>query len=101
MLLAWLTCNKTLRKETTQPINDAAQAYKGIIPSDRYYEPYMTMEELLHEMSDGVIFSGFEENGELNFYIKNGSHLFLMKKKRNCYEGFGMYRKGKSTHLSF
>ncbi|MFH1336328.1 MAG: GNAT family N-acetyltransferase, partial [Candidatus Zixiibacteriota bacterium] len=26
-------------------INDAAQAYKGLIPDDRWHEPYMPMEE--------------------------------------------------------
>jgi hypothetical protein len=28
-----------------QIINDAAQAYKGIIPPDRYHEPYMDIDE--------------------------------------------------------
>ena len=27
-------------------VNDAAQAYKGVIPSDRWHEPYMPLEEL-------------------------------------------------------
>lgn len=46
-------------------INDAAQAYKGVIPSDRWKEPYMPQEELRHEMAAGVIFYGYEEDGEL------------------------------------
>jgi hypothetical protein len=37
-------------------INDAAQAYKGIIPADRWREPYMPMEELEAEILDGVEF---------------------------------------------
>lgn len=46
-------------------INDAAKAYKGIIPADRFKEPYMSQEELRHEMSEGVVFWGYEEDGEL------------------------------------
>lgn len=46
-------------------INDASAAYRGIIPEDRYHEPYMTMEELEHEITSGVIFWGFEDNDQL------------------------------------
>jgi GNAT superfamily N-acetyltransferase len=46
-------------------INDGAQAYKGVIPSDRWTEPYMPVGKLRHEIDDGVIFWGLEENGEL------------------------------------
>ena len=46
-------------------INDAAEAYRGIIPVDRWKEPYMRSHELRHEMDDGVVFSGWEEDGEL------------------------------------
>jgi GNAT superfamily N-acetyltransferase len=46
-------------------INDGAQAYKGIIPADRWAEPYMSKEKLQHEIEDGVVFWGDEENGTL------------------------------------
>jgi N-acetylglutamate synthase-like GNAT family acetyltransferase len=46
-------------------INDGAQAYKGIIPADRWTEPYMSREKLRHEIDDRVIFWGYEEAGEL------------------------------------
>ncbi len=46
-------------------INDAATAYKGVIPKDRWHEPYMSQEELRHEMDSGVMFWGYEEGGEL------------------------------------
>ena len=46
-------------------INDAAQAYKGIIPMDRWKEPYMSKEELRHEMDQGVVFWGHEKKGEI------------------------------------
>ena len=46
-------------------INDAAQAYRGIIPKDRWKEPYMSKDELRHEIDEGVTFWGYIENGEL------------------------------------
>lgn len=46
-------------------INDAAIAYKGVIPSDRWHEPYMTKEELKAQIEDGVIFSCFVNNDEI------------------------------------
>jgi N-acetylglutamate synthase-like GNAT family acetyltransferase len=44
-------------------INDGAQAYRGIIPADRWTEPYMSREKLQHEVEDGVVFWGFEDAG--------------------------------------
>jgi GNAT superfamily N-acetyltransferase len=46
-------------------VNDGAQAYKGIIPSDRWTEPYMPAEKLQHEIDDGVVFWGYEDGGQL------------------------------------
>jgi N-acetylglutamate synthase-like GNAT family acetyltransferase len=58
-------CNSMDTEEIYQIINDAAEAYKGVIPDDRYHEPYMTMEELNNEITEGVVFWGFEENNKL------------------------------------
>lgn len=44
-------------------INDAAQAYRGVIPADRWREPYMPTDELLGEIADGVVFWIAEEDG--------------------------------------
>jgi len=46
-------------------INDAAEAYKGVIPQDRWKEPYMAQEELLEEVEAGVTFWGYQEGDEL------------------------------------
>mgnify|MGYP001278398616 FL=1 len=46
-------------------INDAAEAYRGIIPPDRWHEPYMPREELREEIAAGVAFLGHEQNGQL------------------------------------
>ena len=48
-----------------QVINDGASAYKGVIPDDRWHEPYMPADELRDEMASGVIFSGEEVGGSL------------------------------------
>lgn len=40
-------------------------AYRRVIPDDRWKEPYMTMEELEHEIAEGVVFWGYEEDGRL------------------------------------
>jgi GNAT superfamily N-acetyltransferase len=46
-------------------INDGARAYQGIIPEDRWIEPYMSREKLQHEIEEGVVFWGYEETGTL------------------------------------
>ncbi|MDP2663037.1 MAG: GNAT family N-acetyltransferase [Dehalococcoidia bacterium] len=45
-------------------VNDAARAYEGHIPTDRYQTPYMPMEELLAEMV-GMTMFGWTEDGQL------------------------------------
>ncbi len=46
-------------------INDAAQAYKRIIIAEYWKEPYMSRDELRHELDEGIEMWGYEENGEL------------------------------------
>ena len=46
-------------------INDAAEAYKGVIPEDRWNDPYMSRDYLQHEIAAGVMFWGYEEEGSL------------------------------------
>jgi GNAT superfamily N-acetyltransferase len=46
-------------------VNDAANAYKDVIPADRWHEPYMPMEELETQIADGVVFYGYEMDGAL------------------------------------
>lgn len=46
-------------------INEAAQAYKGVIPDDRWKEPYMSAEELKAEIETGVRFFGWIEDDHL------------------------------------
>jgi GNAT superfamily N-acetyltransferase len=78
-----------------QIINDAAQAYKGVIPEDCWKEPYMSKDELRHEMDEGVVFWGYEEDGELVAvtgiqYVQDVTlirHAYVRTAKRN--QGIG------------
>ena len=44
-------------------INDGAQAYRGVIPADRWHEPYMPADELRKEIAAGIEFWVAEEEG--------------------------------------
>jgi GNAT superfamily N-acetyltransferase len=46
-------------------VNAAAEAYRGVIPADRWREPYMPPDELDGEIAAGVAFSGYEVDGDL------------------------------------
>lgn len=46
-------------------VNDAAAAYRGVIPADCWQQPYMPRDQLRREIEDGVRFLGFEEAGTL------------------------------------
>src|SRR5258706_3580598 len=46
-------------------VNDAAQAYRGVIPADRWREPYMPEDELAEEIASGVVFWVAEQEGRL------------------------------------
>jgi len=46
-------------------VNSAAEAYRGVIPPDRWHEPYMPPAELHRDIAAGVAFWGFETGGRL------------------------------------
>ncbi len=58
-------CEKSDFEIVYSIVNDAAEAYKGVIPEDRWKVPYMSRDELKHEIDEGVVFWGYEENDEL------------------------------------
>ncbi len=55
-------------------INDAAQAYKGIIPNDRWEEPYMSAKELRGQIDSGVNFFWFKRKRRNNRSNGNPTH---------------------------
>jgi GNAT superfamily N-acetyltransferase len=79
-------------------VNDAAQAYRGVIPADRWHEPYMPRAELEGEIADGVVFWGAEEDGRLLgvMGIQDRGEVALV---RHAYVAPGAQRKGVGRSL--
>ena len=79
---------KVIRKATAEDfeeiykiINDAAIAYRGVIPDDRWHDPYMTRAELQNQISDGVDFSCYCENDRILgvMGIQDKKEVFLIR----------------------
>jgi N-acetylglutamate synthase-like GNAT family acetyltransferase len=79
-------------------INAAAQAYRGVIPADRWHEPYMPEDELASEIAAGVQFSVAEEDGQLlgAMGIQDKGEVALI---RHAYIAPAAQRKGAGTKL--
>src|SRR6201995_2260328 len=58
-------CRELERPRILESINGAAEAYRGVIPSDRWHDPYMPPDELDQALSAGVRFWGYEVDGSL------------------------------------
>ena len=79
-------------------VNDAAQAYRGVIPADRWHEPYMPLDELEREIADGIVFWVFEEDGRLLgvMGIQDKGEVALV---RHAYVRTDLQRKGVGSQL--
>jgi len=58
-------CKDSEFNTISEIINDAAQAYRGVIPQDCWHEPYMSLAELRAQIEDGIVFWGLERDGQL------------------------------------
>jgi GNAT superfamily N-acetyltransferase len=58
-------CRDDERADVLAIVNAAAEAYRGVIPADRWHEPYMDARELDDEIAAGVAFWGYELEGAL------------------------------------
>jgi GNAT superfamily N-acetyltransferase len=58
-------CGDEERPAILAIVNAAAEAYRGVIPADRWHEPYMPSSELDGEIGAGVTFWGYEVDGAL------------------------------------
>lgn len=56
-------CRKDERPMISEIVNAAAEAYRGVIPADRWHDPYMSLLELDSEISAGVAFWACESEG--------------------------------------
>src|SRR5215813_182212 len=60
-----IKCEEKDFNDIYEIINDGAQAYRGVIPADRWHEPYMSKEELRKQIGEAVGFWGYWENNRL------------------------------------
>jgi N-acetylglutamate synthase-like GNAT family acetyltransferase len=58
-------CTESDFNDIYEIINDGASAYRGVIPADRWHEPYMTKEELQKQMDEGVQFWSYREGDKI------------------------------------
>ena len=79
-------------------VNDAAQAYRGVIPADRWHEPYMPKDELEREIGAGVVFWVAEEDGRVLgvMGIQDKGEVALV---RHAYVASNLQKKGVGTTL--
>jgi GNAT superfamily N-acetyltransferase len=59
------SCRKDEYPIIAEIINAATEAYRGVIPADRWHDPYMSLPELDSEISAGVVFWAYESAGEV------------------------------------
>ena len=72
-------------------INDSAQAYKGVIPPDRWHDPYMTRQELTEQIADNVQFWCYIDEGiitgimgiQLKGDVTLIRHAYVRSQRRN------------------
>jgi len=79
-------------------INDAARAYKGVIPDDRWNEPYMPAKKLKEEINSGVEFFGWQEKGKI-IGVMGIQHVKDTTLIRHAYVLTKYQRKGIGTRL--
>ena len=91
-------CGPGDRAAMAEIINDAARAYRGVIPADRWREPYMGSEELDAEIAAGVTFHGRETAGGLVAVmgIQTVDDVILI---RHAYVRTAEHRRGHGTAL--
>ena len=79
-------------------VNEAAHAYRGVIPADRWHEPYMPGEELAGEIDRGVVFWVAEQDGHLSgvMGVQDKGDVVLV---RHAYVAPGTQRSGVGTAL--
>ena len=88
----------TDREEMFAIINDGAQAYRGVIPADRWHEPYMPMEELERELAAGIVFWAAENAGRMLgvMGMQDKGEVALV---RHAYVASSVQKKGVGTAL--
>jgi GNAT superfamily N-acetyltransferase len=91
-------CSEADTPAVHEIINDAAQAYKGVIPADRWHDPYMPLDALQREIADGVEFWGDEVDGVL-IGVMGIQHRGEVDLIRHAYVRTQARRRGVGTRL--
>ena len=65
-------CLADERQAMLSVIDAAAEAYRDVIPADRWQDPYMPSHELDAEIAGGVHFWGYETAGATRFLARGG-----------------------------
>ena len=79
-------------------VNEAANAYRGVIPADRWHDPYMSADELRREIAAGVVFWVAAEEGRVTgvMGIQDKGDVALV---RHAYVAASAQRTGLGTKL--
>jgi GNAT superfamily N-acetyltransferase len=91
-------CGHDERGSILSIVNAAAEAYRGVIPADRWHEPYMSERELDGEIAAGVEFWGCEVDGAL-LGIMGIQAVGDVDLIRHAYVSPGRQRRGVGTAL--
>jgi GNAT superfamily N-acetyltransferase len=99
-------CHDSDRAAILAVVNAAAEAYRGVIPADRWHEPYMPRDQLDGEIAAGVVFWGYEEGGTLAGVMGFQSvrdvdlirHAYILPRSQR--RGIGGALLGQLRHLS-
>ena len=93
-------CGDHEREAVLSIINAAAQAYRGVIPADRWHEPYMSRTELDGEIAAGVAFWGYDDGARLAGVmglqpvrdVDLIRHAYVLPQKQGCGIGGALLR---------
>ena len=91
-------CRDDERTAILEIVNAAAEAYRGVIPADRWREPYMPRSELDAEIAAGVTFWGYEADGSL-IGIMGIQQVGDVDLIRHAYVSPGSQRRGAGSAL--
>jgi GNAT superfamily N-acetyltransferase len=80
-------------------INEGAEAYRGIIPADRWHDPYMGAEELLGEIKAGVAFRGKVDDSAGLVAVMGAQPVSDVLLIRHAYVRTGWQRRGLGSAL--
>lgn len=92
-------CDAADFETVLQIVNDGASAYRGVIPADRWHEPYMTASALRAEVAAGVAFRGWEDDGAGLVAVMGAQPVADVLLIRHAYVRTAWQRRGLGSRL--